>query len=136
LYFSEGLGQILVYKQSWYYVTPAGRAAPVLTYDNGADYFAENLARTRRAGKIGFIDRSLSDVIPPSWDFAFPFSGGYAVVCNGCREHAIDDEHSEMRGGAWGYIDHSGEVVVPIQYERDELPLPSSLEQRPAGGHG
>ena len=127
LYFSEGLGEILVRTVGWYYVTPTGRTAPVLTYDNGADYFAEGLARTIRAGKVGFIDRSLSEVIPPSWDFAFPFDHGFAVVCNGCRSHRVDDEHSEMRGGVWGYINPSGEAVVPIKYERDELPSPPSL---------
>jgi hypothetical protein len=128
LYFSEGLGEILVPTVGWYYVTPTGQTAPVLTYDNGADYFAEGLARTIRGGKVGFIDRSLSEIIPPTWDFAFPFAGGSAVVCNSCRSYPVGDEHSELRGGVWGYINRSGEVVVPIKYERDELPSPPPHE--------
>jgi hypothetical protein len=124
LYFSEGLGEILVPRVGWYYVTPTGRTAPVLTYDNGADYFAEGLARTILKGKVGFIDPELAAVIPPTWDFAFPFSGGVAVVCNGCRRYPVDDEHWELRGGVWGYIERSGAVVVPIEYERERLPSP------------
>ena len=104
-----------------------GRSAPIVTYDSGPDYFSEGLARTIRSGKIGFIDRSLSEVIPPSWDFAFPFNEGTAVVCQGCQSRpTADGEHSEMVGGAWGYIDHAGEVVVPVTFERDDLPEPGS----------
>ena len=123
LHFSDGVGAILV-PTGWYYVTPAGRTARVLTYDNGPDYFEEGLARTIRSGKVGFVDRSLSEVIRPAWDFAFPFAGGYAVVCNGCRSYPVSDEHSQMRDGQWGYIDRSGRVVVPVTHDRDELPPP------------
>ena len=124
LSFSEGLASVLL-PDGWYYVSPDGRTAPVVTSDNGPDYFSEGLARTRRSGKVGFIDRSLSEVIPPKWDFAFPFEGGVAVVCQGCRSHPIaGGEHSEMRGGSWGYIDRVGEVVVPLRFERDQLPAP------------
>lgn len=127
--FQSGLGSILV-ASGWYYVTPAGRTAPVLTFDNGADYFVEGLARTRRAGRVGFIDHSLSEVIAPQWDFAFPFRDGVSVVCQGCRAHPTGDgEHSELRGGLWGYIDHQGAIVVPVRFERDALPEPA-----PGGG--
>jgi len=34
------------------------------------------------------------------------------------------DEHPELRVGVWGRIDHSGALVVPLQYERDALPPP------------
>lgn len=94
----------------------------MLTFDNGPDDFAEGLARTTRSGKIGFIDRQLSEVIAPSWDFAFPFEDGVAVVCQGCRPHPVGDgEHSEVRGGSWGTIDRSGAIVVPVELERDAL---------------
>lgn len=106
-----------------YYLNGAGRSAPVLWYDNGPDYFAEGLARTVRDGKVGFIDRDLSERIPATWDFAFPFADGVAVVCEGCRSHPVG-EHSEMRGGVWGYIDLTGSVVVPVRYRRDDLPPP------------
>ncbi len=86
-------------------------------------------ARRERLGlafnqSLGFVNRDLDEVIPPTWDFAFPFVGGFAVVCEGCRSRPVDDEHSEMHGGVWGYINRSGEIVVPIEYERDSLPEP------------
>ena len=108
-----------------YYLNSAGRSAPVFTYDNGADYFEEGLARTVRGGKVGFIDRDLDERIKPAWDFAFPFEDGIARVCQGCRAWAIG-EHQEMRGGVWGYIDREGTVVVPVEFERDGLPEPPS----------
>jgi hypothetical protein len=128
LQFTDGLASILV-DTGWYYVTPAGRTAPVLTHDNGPDYFEGGLARTIRGRKVGFIDRTLTEVIPPTWDFASPFRGDFALVCEGCHSHQIGDigdPHYEMRGGVWGYINRSGEVVVPIKYERNDLPAPPS----------
>jgi hypothetical protein len=126
LSFSNGLASILT-SDGWYYVRADGRNAPVVSYDNGPDYFSEGLARTIRSGKIGFIDPSLSEIIQPSWDFAFPFNEGRAVVCQGCQSRpTADGEHFEMLGGTWGYINHAGEVIVPVKFERHELPVPSS----------
>ena len=42
-------------------------------FDNGPDDFKEGLARTIRYGKYGFINDDLDVVIPPEYDFAFPF---------------------------------------------------------------
>jgi hypothetical protein len=103
------------------YLISSGKTAPALWFDNGADYFVEGLARTVRAGKVGFVDKSLSEVISPRWDFAFPFESGLAVVCTGCRR-APAGEHSEVVGGYWGYIDRRGEVVVPLVHPREDLP--------------
>jgi WG containing repeat len=126
LYFLDGLAEILT-PSGWYYVTPSGRTAPVLTVDNGADTFSDGLTRTTRAGKVGFLDHNLSEVIPPAWDFAFPFENGFAVVCQGCQSHAVDAEHSELRGGSWGYINRVGKVIVPIEYTREDLPPSPAL---------
>jgi hypothetical protein len=104
-----------------YYLDSAGRSAPVLWYDNGADYFAEGLARSARGGKVGFVDRTLTERIAPTWDFAFPFENGFAMVCQGCRSEPVG-EHREVRGGLWGYINREGTVVVPVQFEREHLP--------------
>ncbi|MDB4990382.1 MAG: hypothetical protein JWN04_5560 [Myxococcaceae bacterium] len=68
-----------------YYMNAAGRAAPVLLFGNGPDYFVEGLARTVRNSKVGFIDTALIERIAPRWDFAFPFEQGVAIVCQGCR---------------------------------------------------
>lgn len=120
LAFEHGLATISA-DGAFYYVDRRGRAAQALPFDNGPDPFAEGLARTIESGKVGFLDRKLRQVIEPQWDFAFPFRGGIAVVCNGCRAEP-GDEHPKITGGMWGYVDRRGRTVVPIRYQEDELP--------------
>lgn len=108
-----------------YYANAEGRIVRVLWHDNGADSFVEGLARTARGGKVGFVDESLAERIAPRWDFAFPFDGGFAIVCEGCRKHPVG-EHIEVRDGKWGYIDRDGVEVVPLEHEREALPPPPS----------
>jgi len=104
------------------FAVASGRTAPALPFDNGADYFVEGLARTLRDGKIGFVNDRLEVVVPPTWDFAFPFDGGVARVCEGCTLAPVGagDEHSEVVGGRWGLIDRQGRVVVPVVHQRDD----------------
>ena len=116
---TEGLSAILVGERI-YFVNRAGNTAPALKFDNGPDYFVEGLARTVKDGKIGFVNTALEPVVAPVWDFAFPFSNGVAAVCNGCM--AAGGEHQMVTGGKWGYIDKRGKVLVPVRYDRDELP--------------
>jgi hypothetical protein len=105
-----------------HYLNASGIAVPVLPFDNGPDDFVEGLARTVRDGKIGFIDEALAVVIPPNWDFAFPFEKGCFVVCNGCTSGSPDEDgHREIFGGLWGTIDARGEVVVPLVHSRQAL---------------
>ena len=120
LKFEEGLAVVTV-GDGLFYVDRGGRAARVLPSDNGADEFVEDLARTVANGKVGFLDRRLRVVIRPRWDYAWPFQGGLAVVCNGCRAVA-DGEHRRMVGGLWGRIDRRGRAVVPVKYEKETLP--------------
>lgn len=111
------------------YVRRDGKTAWILPFDNGADYFVEGLARTVRGSKVGFIDTNLDVVVEPVWDFAFPFEDGLAVVCQECGiEPACPGcEHSEVTGGRWGYIDRKGEVVVPVEHRREDLPARSEI---------
>lgn len=102
------------------WVDSQGHARPVITYDNGPDYFAEGLARTRKNGKVGYFDQSLKLVIAPQYDFGFPFDGGFAIVCNGCVEQS-DGEHKMRVGGLWGAIDRHGAMVHAIRYSFDEI---------------
>ena len=106
----------------FHYVERDGRMAPVITYDNGPDYFVEGLARTPVDGKIGYIDRTLRIVIPARYDMGFPFDHGRAVVCVGCVAKP-QGEHAFMEGGLWGAIDHGGREIVPLRYHSSkELP--------------
>ena len=106
----------------FHYVGPDGRMVPVITYDNGPDYFVEGLARTPVDGRIGYIDRTLRVVIPARYDWGFPFEHGRAAVCSGCVPRR-QGEHAFMEGGLWGIIDRNGREIVPLQYHSwKELP--------------
>ena len=120
-----GSVQALMVEGQLLFVLASGKTAPALPFDNGPDYFVEGLARTVRDGKVGFVDEELDVVVPREWDFAFPFEGGFARVCTGCSiERDGTEEHGEVRGGAWGWIDRQGRVVVPVEHPREDLPPP------------
>lgn len=114
LYFNEdGLADIRI-NGSVFYVNRSGKSAPTLFFDNGPDYFVEGLARTIKDNKIGFMDNTLTTVIAPAYDFAFPFSDGRSRVCMGCSKKQ-DGEHVELVGGVWGVIDRQGKLVTPYK---------------------
>jgi WG containing repeat len=118
-YDENGLG-FLYSPAGVFYFTRSGFARKTLSFDNGPDYFREGLARTEQNGKIGFFDRTLSVVIEPRYDFAFPFHHGLAVVCNGCTQKK-SGEHTVVVGGAWGAINTKGAIVKPVAFSRAEL---------------
>jgi rRNA maturation protein Nop10 len=112
----EGLAAV-VDNQGWAYIDTAGKLViRPLVFDNGPDYFRENLARFTEAGKYGFFDRRGQIAIPPRFDFAAPFSEGLAAVCEGCEE-VSDGEHRFLQGGAWGFIDRTGALVIPARFQ-------------------
>lgn len=118
----RGLASVLVPGDGWYYIASNGVTAKVLTWDNGPDDFADGLTRFERNGKIGFLNQSLQVRIEPLYDFAWPFDGGKALVCTGCRPGQGDaDGHKPVIGGLWGYINKQGKQVVPIRHTREEL---------------
>jgi hypothetical protein len=93
---------------------------PVVAYDNGPDAFVEQRARTQVDGKIGYIDRKLRGVIPPRYDWGFPFEHGRAVVCIGCEQKPVGREHWFVEGGMWGAVDRNGREIAPLQYRSGE----------------
>lgn len=103
-----------------FYFTNSGLVRKTLNYDNGPDYFKDELARTEWNGKIGFFDKNLSIIIEPLYDFAFPFENGLSIVCNGCNKNTIG-EHTELMGGHWGAINRKGELVYNIVHTEAEL---------------
>jgi hypothetical protein len=109
--------------KGFYYVRRDGHMVPVVTYDNAPDSFVEGRARTQVDGKIGYIDGRLRVVIPPRYDWGFPFEHGKAVVCSGCAPKPDGGEHGLVEGGRWGTVDPNGREIVPLQYRsREELP--------------
>jgi hypothetical protein len=118
----DGLAALWI-ERELYFVHRSGRTAPAFLFDNGADYFVEGLARTVRNGRMGFVDPELVEVVEPRWDFAEPFEGGFARVCDDCREERRG-EHSVLVGGRWGVVDRTGQVVVPVVHDRESIPAP------------
>ena len=103
-----------------FYVSRNGKVVRTHFFDNSADYFEEGLARMILNDKFGYINKELETVIPPKYDFAFPFQNEHAIVCNQCKPEPAG-EHKEVTGGNWGVINKDGKVIIPITLKRDEL---------------
>ena len=115
LTYSEGLASIAFHGHGWFYRHRNGRMMEMLTFDNGPDSFEEGFARGRVDGNMVFVDHGLNVRLELPYTFAFPFSRGRAVVCQGCVEVSKDNgEHRAMEGGKWGAIDKTGRLVVPM----------------------
>jgi hypothetical protein len=98
----------------WRYVSRDGRLASVMTMDNGADPFADGLARSPVGAKVGFINRDFVLVIPSRYDGALPFENGSAAVCIDCKLTS-EGEHSSYEGGRWACIDGHGHERQPFR---------------------
>lgn len=88
-------------------------------YDNGPDYFSENLARFVENKKFGFFDSRCKKQIAATYDFVYPFENGLSIVCNGC-ESQREEEHSRIVGGKYGVINKKGKVIIPIEWDSIE----------------
>jgi hypothetical protein len=122
-YDRDGLASVMLFngtdtrRYQWYYVRRGVAPVPVESMDNGPDYFEDGLARSQVGGKIGYIDRKLNLVIPATYDGAYPFKDGVAVVCTECKlvfEHETSGR-SWYEGGQWARIDRKGRVVSPFR---------------------
>lgn len=72
-------------------------------------------------GKWGFADIYTGEiVIEPLWDYAGPFYKGYAHVALEVQLEINGGNYIEIRGGKHGYIDGSGRVVIPLEYDAAE----------------
>jgi hypothetical protein len=83
-------------------------ATPYL-FDNGPDYWQEGFARiVDPSGKMGFIDEHGTIVVPPTYDWVYPF-------CHGIAKTA--------RAGQAGYIDRTGAPAsAPASDDRPLIP--------------
>jgi predicted small lipoprotein YifL len=92
--------------------------------------FSGGLALVRGAERdgyrFGFVNTLGEAVIPLLYSHAFPFNEGLAAVSTGGESfpasRALDDAgmlyiHADAEiGSEWGFIDGTGKVVVPLQY--------------------
>jgi WG containing repeat len=123
-YGRDGLAGVFVDGVGWVYVKRGGETLVVLAQDNGPDDFSDDRVRVSRGGKIGYADRSFRVVISPRYDFAWPFERGRALVCVGCKAAPADpahEGHAAVVGGRWGYVDHAGREIVPVERAREEI---------------
>jgi len=118
-HYIDGLAAFWV-SSHWYYVQPTGGKKRAIDYDNGPDPFSEGLFRSPRDGQIAFVNQQLEEEFETRYDWAWPFEDGLALVCQGCEVILTEGEHTEVQGGAWGTIDRSGQVVVPLEHTREE----------------
>jgi len=115
----EGIAAV-VDEVGWAYIDRTGAVViRPYVFDNGPDYFRAGLARFTEGGKFGFFDTAGRIVIGAQFEFARPFSEGFAAVCAGCREVAAG-EHRMMQGGKWGFIGRQGQVVIPPKFDEAE----------------
>lgn len=108
-----------------FWVRRDGLAMPTQSFDNGADYFCHGLARYQLDGKYGYMNKKLEVVVPPSYDFAFPFNGAHGVVCADCRLQP-DGEHTAVLCAHCGAVDPQGQLEAPL-----ELPTPDVFRKYP-----
>ncbi len=97
-----------------------------LSFDNGSDYFSEDLQRIIDLdnGKIGFADEEGNIKISPEWDFAAPFNYGYAEVLLDIKKERIDEEHwivvPNSSSSFKGYVNKNGDLIKPNKTKKHE----------------
>ena len=117
----DGFACFYVQDFGTFYVRESGKTQRTRLYDNGCDYFSEGLARADLDAGVAFFNKGLKIIFRTEFDDAFPFQSGYAAVCNG-SELQKNGEHTLLVGGACGYIDKGGVIVVPLKYTHESLP--------------
>ena len=90
----------------------------------------------RQNGRSGYVEKAGRIKIAPQFEQAAPFSDGLAVVSMGAgpatsrktASFAINPQFESgtqfsgglgavRTGGAWGFIDHSGSMVIPAKFQ-------------------
>ena len=97
------------------FINTSGEYICGFDYDSAKD-FKEGLAAvavTNAKGKTswGYIDASGNCVIPPQWDYTYPFSDGCALVFSGTLT-----EWGSPDAGVYGYIGKNGEAISEPQW--------------------
>lgn len=138
---NEGLFGILG-ESGYGVITATGSAITPLIYSS-LGYYSDGLALIESQGRWGYLNVDGSVAIEPQYPQAFHFHQGLAWVrdngqyqfldCNGRVYLQLPSEVSEVtsfssgnarvkEGIYYGFIDRSGETVVPVIY-RDAIPL-------------
>jgi hypothetical protein len=89
----------------WGYRDTAGNVVIPPTFDDVQDRFEEEFAYARLDGQRGLIDRHGAWHVGPREWMIGPYREGRAAIC------------IAENGYKWGFIDSSGAVVIPAQYD-------------------
>lgn len=84
------------------------------------DAFHDGRAKVMKNGKYGYIDKNGETVIPLKYDFAGDFSEGlaYVAIQSGYeKEYFSDGSVANCLKYKYGFINPSGEIVIPLQYD-------------------
>ena len=93
------LGNSTTYSQQ---ITPSF-AQKIVQYDYLGD-FSCGLAKVKKGGKYGFIDKAGNEIVPCSYNNVGDFHNNMAWV--------------ENHDWKYGYIDNMGELIIPCKYKR------------------
>ncbi len=119
--FREGIAGVLYHGSVAYYDRTGKKISPPLGYGPESHSFSEGLVPVEIKGKSGYMDRTGKLVIEAQFEDAEDFSEGLAPVKVRSDETTwCPPEESGSRKGftmKWGYIDKTGKIVIPPQYE-------------------
>ncbi len=106
--FSEGVASVKL-NGKWGVIDASGQEVIPIVNTFFIGNFTEGLAPAEMSGnpttlygKWGYVDKTGREVIPFTYEWAGPFSNGYAYV-------KLNDK--------WGFVDKTGKEVIPLIYE-------------------
>ena len=132
--FRDGIARV-TFDKSECFIDPKGN----VVFENQWEYLESGSSEGRicfaENGRYGFVDTRGKVAIPAQYDEAHNFSEGIAMVTLNCDNYAIDLQGERLftarfdrcmdfsggllafeRGGKWGYMDTSGNCVIPEQF--------------------
>lgn len=80
----------------------------VFAYDNGPDYIEDEMFRIVKNGLIGYASEEGEIIVPPTYEAAWPFKNGRALVSLKAEKVQLDEEHWTWVEEAPFYIDKNG----------------------------
>lgn len=79
--------------------------------DNYPDSVQDGVIRMREGDKMRYFSLRDGQYLKGAWDYASPFDGGVACVCNGCLKPVGD--YRKVEGGQSWFINDKGKILRP-----------------------
>jgi len=110
---ADSLAQVLIDGQ-WFYVKPDGRKLPVVTYDNGADYFAEGLVRSSVGAQIAYFDL----ILPQSSHRGTTGAGPSKMAGHSCAMAAEEVQRMQTAMSRWKVVSGATSIAAATKLFR------------------